>query len=115
MTGHGAAVSARAAEGGVWLVRIAGEFDDGHTVEMADALQRGLHAAGRLTVVDASDVAFADSSVLDTLLRARAEYAAAGRQLVIAGPSLAVRRLLDVTGTASAFVVADSLQAAMTY
>lgn len=115
MAGHGAAVSARAADGGVWLVRIGGELDADHTVEMADALQQGLRTGGRLTVVDASAVEFADSSVLDTLLRARAEYASAGVGLVIAGAGVALRRLFDVTGTTSAFVLADSLQAAMAY
>jgi anti-anti-sigma factor len=115
MAGQEAAVSARAAEGGVWLVRIAGDLDADHTVEMADALRQGLSPGGRLTVVDASDVEFADSSVLDTLLKARAAHASAGVELVIAGAGVALRRLFDVTGTTSAFVLAGSLQAAMAY
>ncbi|MEW1866310.1 STAS domain-containing protein [Streptomyces sp. NPDC088194] len=115
MAGQGAEVSAWAAGGGVWMVRIAGDLDESRTAAMSDALRRGLDTGGRRTVVDASDVAFADSSVLHTLLQARAAYVATEVELVIAGPSLAVRRLLDVTNTASAFVLADSLREAMAY
>ncbi|MFG1811644.1 STAS domain-containing protein [Streptomyces sp. NPDC049040] len=115
MSGQEAAVSARTAEGGAWLVRIAGDLDGDHMAEAAEVLRRGLRPGGRLTVVDASGVEFADSSVLDTLLRARAAHASAGVALVIAGASVPLRRLLDVTGTASAFVLVDSVQAAMTY
>jgi anti-sigma B factor antagonist len=115
MRGDGPEVSARRADDGVWMVRVAGDLDDGNATELDAALHQGLRSGCRLTVVDASGMTFADSSVLDALLRTRNEHVRTGAELVIAGPlGAAVRRLFDVTGTTEAFRLADSVQSAMT-
>ncbi|MFD9722734.1 STAS domain-containing protein [Streptomyces sp. NPDC059072] len=114
MTGDEAVVTTTT-EQGVAVVSLRGDIDE----EQAPALNRALAAtrASRpaRTVVDLSGTRFADSSVLHALLEAQRAHRSAGAVLVLAGPlQTAVQRLFEVTGTASAFRMADSLEAALT-
>jgi anti-anti-sigma factor len=64
-------------------------------------------------VVDLHEVAFMDSTMLRELLRAHREMENAGGRLVIASAQPTVRRLLELTGTADVFALAESREAAL--
>ncbi|MBY8876357.1 STAS domain-containing protein [Actinacidiphila acidipaludis] len=94
------------AEAEVCVLTLRGELDyqDAEDVERAgrDAADSGL----RTTVVDLSQVTFADSTLLNALLLWRRRHDADGRHLVITGPlQPAVYRLLDVSGTLEYFSI----------
>ncbi|MFF3741209.1 STAS domain-containing protein [Streptomyces sp. NPDC002566] len=99
----------------VLIVRVSGEFD----ADEADTAARSLavpserpaasERAAVATVVDLSGVTFADSSLLHSLLTAQQHHGRAGLPFVLAAVSPLVRRLLDLTDTARAFTLADSL------
>ncbi|MFC9797229.1 STAS domain-containing protein [Streptomyces sp. NPDC127584] len=96
------------------VVRVHGDLDDGTSPALARALSAAAGGGSRRTVVDLSQVSFADSSALHTLLIAQQAHTAAGTLLVLAGPlQTALRRLLEVTNTAAAFRLADSVQEGM--
>jgi anti-anti-sigma factor len=70
-------------------------------------------ASGRGLVLDLAEATFIDSAVLKELLRARAELAAADVRLVLAGVSVSVRRLLDLTRTYELFEHAPDAETAV--
>ncbi|MFJ3856505.1 STAS domain-containing protein [Streptomyces sp. NPDC090085] len=97
------------------VISLRGEVDEDNAPLLARALAQTVTSGRPRTVVDLSGTPFVDSSVLHALLDARRAHAAAGVPLVLAGPlQTAVRRLFEVTGSAGAFRMADSLAAAMT-
>ncbi|GGZ70902.1 STAS domain-containing protein [Streptomyces subrutilus] len=99
----------------VTVIRLRGNIDEDSTPVLAGFLTEAATGGPPRTVVDLSRTRFADSSVLHVLLDAQQAHAAAGTALVLAGPlQVAVRRLFEVTGTASAFRMADSLETART-
>jgi anti-anti-sigma factor len=82
------------------LVRASGELD----VSTADRLSSALDAARRdgvLTLLDLSAVSFMDSAGLRVLLRSARSVDVHHWPWFIVRPSRAVRRLLEVSGTAS--------------
>ncbi|MFH9011620.1 STAS domain-containing protein [Streptomyces sp. NPDC017943] len=94
----------------VVCVALRGELD----FEDAEDVQAAWAAADRAglptTVVDLSQVVFADSMLLNALLDARRRHDATGRAFVLLGPlNASVSRLLDVTGTLGHFTVQDTL------
>ncbi|MFJ3174195.1 STAS domain-containing protein [Streptomyces roseus] len=114
MTGEEAVVTTTT-DRGVAVVSLHGDVDEEHAPALARALAAAPENGVVRTVVDLSRTHFADSSVLHALLDAQRAHLAAGEVLVLAGPlQTAVRRLFEVTGTASAFRMADSLEAALT-
>ncbi|MEU6298158.1 STAS domain-containing protein [Streptomyces erythrochromogenes] len=97
------------------VISLHGEVDEDGAPFLARALARAASAGLPRTVVDLSGTPFVDSSVLHALLDAQRAHAAAGALLVLAGPlHTAVRRLFEVTGSAPAFRMADSVTTAMT-
>jgi anti-anti-sigma factor len=64
-------------------------------------------------VADLDEVAFMDSTMLRELLRAHREVENAGGRFVVASAQPSVRRLLELTGTADVFAMADSRDAAL--
>ncbi|MFI5671022.1 STAS domain-containing protein [Streptomyces sp. NPDC051704] len=114
MTGDEAVVTTTT-EQGVSVVSLCGDIDEEHAPALARALAATPPGGLARTVVDMSRTRFADSSVLHALLDAQRAHRAAGAALVLAGPlQIAVRRLFEVTGAASAFRMADTLEAALT-
>ncbi|MFF3653077.1 STAS domain-containing protein [Streptomyces sp. NPDC002181] len=113
MTGNEAVVTTTT-DRGVAVVSLCGDIDEEHAPALARALA-GTAVNGLVrTVVDLSRTRFADSSVLHALFDAQRAHRAAGEVLVLAGPlQAAVRRLFEVTGAASAFRMADSVEAAL--
>ncbi|MFD9466551.1 STAS domain-containing protein [Streptomyces sp. NPDC060027] len=104
---HGAAQDA-------FVVRVGGDIDHESAFQLEGALDQAQRAGSTRTVVDLSETAFADSSILHILLEAQRAHRARGTLMVVCGPlSDIVRRLFDVTGTEGFFVLADSVQAAL--
>ncbi|MFI7237645.1 STAS domain-containing protein [Streptomyces cyaneofuscatus] len=96
------------------VVVASGDFD----IDERDLLQAAWDEADEralpVTVVDLTGVTFADSSLLDTLLRAHARHHTARRRLVLAGPPPShVLLLLTITNTLKHFTVAGSLTEAL--
>ena len=91
----------------VLTVRGAVDHDDAEDFEAAwDAADR---AALPVTAVDLSQVSFADSMLLNSLLHARHRHLADGRDLVVIGPlQPPVGRLLVISGTLDLFTVVDT-------
>ena len=94
-------VSEAEAPAGVSVLVLSGELD------LAAAPLLGARvdevAFGDALVIYLAETTFIDSAVLKELLRADAEIAARGGQLVLAGIPAPVRRLLDLTRTAARF------------
>ncbi|MFE9845096.1 STAS domain-containing protein [Streptomyces goshikiensis] len=100
---------------GASVVRLRGDLGEDSAPGLAQALATAMTQGASRTVVDLSEAQFADSSVLHALLDARNAHKAAGVALVLAGPlQVAVHRLFEVTGTAAAFRMTDSLKTALT-
>ncbi|MFJ8039027.1 STAS domain-containing protein [Kitasatospora sp. NPDC096147] len=87
---------------GVLVCRIAGDLDIESLEPAKEALDSGLRG-NRLVVVDLEHVTFCDSSGLNMLLVARASALATGTGLRLAAVSQPVKRLLEITGAATAF------------
>ncbi|WP_030773459.1 STAS domain-containing protein [Streptomyces sp. NRRL F-2664] len=114
MTGEEAVVTTTT-EHDATVISLCGEVDEDYAPLLARALARAAASDRPRTVVDLSGTRFVDSSVLHALFDAQRAHTAAGAVLVLAGPlHTAVRRLFDVTGSAHAFRMADSVAAAMT-
>ena len=95
---------------GSTIYSLAGELD----LSCAEDLRAAIDGAGAERVIlDLEEVVFIDSSVLKELLRANAGLTESGRTLVLVAPQAAVRRLLDLTRTASMFTIAPDRAAAL--
>jgi anti-anti-sigma factor len=85
---------------------VQGEIDAHTASEFAESLTAASADGGDVTV-DLAGVPFMDSSGLRVLIEAHQRIAGAGRRLVLAAPSDAVIRLLDVAGLNGLFPTAD--------
>ncbi|MFD6938033.1 STAS domain-containing protein [Streptomyces goshikiensis] len=114
MIGDEAVISMTVHEGAS-VVRLQGDLGEESVPDLAQALAAAVAQGASRTVVDLSEAEFADSSVLHALLDARKAHRAAGVALILAGPlQVAIHRLFEVTGSAAAFRMADSLESALT-
>ena len=93
-------------DGDTLRLTLAGEFDMGEIPYFRKAVQEP-DAPWQRVVVEMSDVAFMDSSGLQELLHFQERVNELGRELVIARPSVAVLRLLELTGVDSHFTVRE--------
>ena len=104
-------VEPRPAPEGISLVELVGELDVAATSEVRACVD---DAAGRRgLVLDFSGATFVDSSMLKELLRAAGELSRYETQLVLAGITPAVRRVLELTRTTELFTIADDRAAAL--
>jgi anti-anti-sigma factor len=104
-------VEPRPAPEGISLVELSGELDVAATSEVRACID---DAAGRRgLVLDFSGATFVDSSMLKELLRAAGELSRYETQLVLAGITPAVRRVLELTRTTELFTIADDRAAAL--
>jgi|SRR3954447_8677218 anti-sigma B factor antagonist len=95
---------------GVALLVFRGELD----LAAAAAMRRRVESvAGTGLVIDLRDVTFIDSSGLRELLRARENVLASGARIVLAGAPASVRRLFELTGTATMFELAPTRASAL--
>lgn len=95
-------------DGTVVLV-LAGELD----MAAVEAFRARLDARAERLVLDFSDVTFMDSSMLKELLRARADVATRGGEVVVVAPQRSVQRLLEVTRTGDLMRLVDDRDAAL--
>ncbi|MEV5955223.1 STAS domain-containing protein [Streptomyces sp. NPDC051987] len=91
-----------------FVLTVRGEVDYEDAGEFERAWEAADRAAMPVTVVDLAEVTFADSMLLNALIRARHRHQADGRALVLAGPlRSAVSRVLEISGTLELFTVTD--------
>ena len=104
-------VEPRPAPAGVALVELAGELDMAATAAVRSCVDEAV--GRRALVLDLAGATFVDSSMLKELLRASAELDRYETQLVLAGITPAVRRVLELTRTTDLFTLADDRAAAL--
>lgn len=85
------------ADGSGKTVVLSGEIDMTGAEQLLDLLREAVRGADAV-VVDIAAVAFIDSTVISSLITARAAATAAGCRLTVINPSPQVRRVLDVAG-----------------
>ncbi|MEE1757031.1 STAS domain-containing protein [Streptomyces sp. SP18CS02] len=96
-------------ESGVRVVAVSGEADLENVGPLDDLLREAADGSGRL-VLDLSGLAFADSTMVNVILRA---YTDLGERLRIAAPSEFMRRLFDLTGLDSVLPLYDGVAEAL--
>ncbi|MYT73813.1 MULTISPECIES: STAS domain-containing protein [unclassified Streptomyces] len=99
-----AAVVTRTDDGDTVTIVVGGrlEWDDAAlTVQLSDV--------DRVTIVDLRELTWADSALLNALLHAQRQLRRTDGHLILRGPlQPVVRRLFDLTGTASYFTFAEA-------
>ena len=98
---------------GTVVLELAGELDLAVGPRLRTLVDEATAERPPLVVIDVEEVAFMDSSVLREFLRAHREVSGAGGRLVVAGAQPTVRRLLELTGTAELFELAESRSAVL--
>jgi anti-sigma B factor antagonist len=86
------------------LYRLSGELDALNAPRLRTVLLEPADE-DRDVVIDLSQLDFIDSSGIGVLVGALKRYEASGRRLVLRSPSQALRRVFDMTGLTSAFVI----------
>jgi anti-anti-sigma factor len=99
-------------ERSIAVIRLSGELEIGRQEEIARALHVAGDEAGIL--LDFSDVSYADSTSLATLLRFRDEAAQRNIPVAIVIASKQFARLIQFAGLAQAFRIFDNRAAALT-
>ncbi len=101
------------ARSGAVVLELAGELDLAVGPRLRTLVDEAMAERPPLVVLDVAEVAFMDSSVQREFLRAHRQADEAGGRLVVAGAQPAVRRLLELTGTAELFALAESRDAVL--
>ena len=86
------------------VVLAEGELD-GFTAPLLRETLHGLVGDHVKLVIDLAGVTFLDSTALGVLLGAQQQLEARGGNVVLRGPTSSVRRVLEVTGLETAFVI----------
>ncbi|MFA3843685.1 STAS domain-containing protein [Streptomyces aureus] len=87
-----------------------GDVDLHNLAEVEEVLAQVLSDTSTdATLLDLSEVTFADSTFLNQLLQTLSDHTSTARPLVLTGPlQSAVRRLLEITGTDTILPLADT-------
>jgi anti-sigma B factor antagonist len=96
---------ARSEQAGTPVLAVSGEIDLASAGRFAQELALLVGEERDAARVDLSAVTFLDSSGVRELLAANRQAAANGRRLLLANPSAACRRVLEISGVWSEFVV----------
>jgi anti-sigma B factor antagonist len=96
---------ARTEEAGTPVLAVRGEVDLSSAGRFALELASLVADEGGTARVDLSAVTFIDSSGVRELLAANRQAEATGTQLLLANPSAACRRVLEISGVWSEFVI----------
>jgi anti-anti-sigma factor len=96
-----------------FVVVVAGDIDLGSAPAVHERLQ-GLAGTGAGVVADLAGVTFIDSSGIHALLSSARAIDAAGGTLVLASPSPAVRRLLELVKADEVVPIEDERDVAIT-
>ncbi|MCU1690549.1 MAG: anti-sigma factor antagonist (spoIIAA-2)/anti sigma b factor antagonist RsbV [Pseudonocardiales bacterium] len=86
---------------------LTGEIDASNAVTISSQVEQALDAGAKDIVVDLGAVTFFDSTGLGALIAARTACGSKEVALSLRAPSPQVRRILDLTATASLFPVTD--------
>ena len=86
---------------------LTGEIDASNASTISTQVEQALAGGAPAIVVDLSDVTFFDSTGLGALIAARTSCGDGGTALSLRAPSPQVRRILDLTATASLFPLTD--------
>lgn len=86
------------AEGGTYVVSLAGDLDTDTLPSCRASLLGALHTDPNALVIDLRDLRFMDSSGLGLLVEIRRQALDRGVPLALRSPRQAVRTLLEVTG-----------------
>ncbi|MEV6211534.1 STAS domain-containing protein [Kitasatospora sp. NPDC051914] len=87
------------------VLRLVGELDHDSAGPFREALDTAVAEPPPLVVVDCSGLSFCDSTGLNLLLRARLAALSNGGEVVLAGPTPMVQRMLEITGAGEIFGV----------
>jgi anti-anti-sigma factor len=98
---------------GSHLIVAGGELDIGATSEMSAIFAMSAAGPQDAVVLDLTNVDFIDSSALGTILRAAQQLERANKRMHVVAPEGPVRRLLEITGTASRFTLHSSRESAV--
>jgi anti-sigma B factor antagonist len=99
-------------DGGVTIVRLAGEMDLYNAHVVRDALLAACAESPERLVVDLGEVTFLDSTALGVLIEGR-KALENRRAFLLAAPGLETRRALEVSGLDRHFTVLASVDAAL--
>jgi stage II sporulation protein AA (anti-sigma F factor antagonist) len=91
-------------EPGRIVCRLTGDLDAVSAAHLRAVLSEQVDE-GSDAVIDVAGLGFIDSSGLGVLVGALKRFDVAGHQLHLRSPTPALRRVLDMTGLASAFVI----------
>lgn len=95
-------------DGQTFVITVSGDVDYAAMGGFDRAWEAADRAAMPVTAVDLTGVTFADSMLLNALIKARLRHQASGRDLVLVGPlRTAVSRLLTITGAIRVFTVVE--------
>lgn len=97
-----------------YVLRLQGEVDLSTAPLLQDALQ-GIVGDGRQVIVDMSDLRYLDGSGLRLLFWARERLLAHGRQMLVAGASPIIRRLLQIVGLHKVVPILETVAEAIEY
>jgi anti-anti-sigma factor len=89
------------------LVAVTGELDMNTAPELHDVLAAAIDAREVNLVLDLADLRFCDSAGLAVLVGAHNRLDADGRRLVVAAPTAAVARVLDLSGVSQVIPTAE--------
>jgi anti-sigma B factor antagonist len=109
---HAAPVQEIARNGGVTVVRLAGELDLYNAEAVREALGEAVADEPERLVVDLGNVEFLDSTALGVLVEARAKLSNR-RAFMLAAPGLEPRRALEVAGLDRHFSVHETVEDAL--
>ena len=109
---HAAPVQEIARNGGVTIVRLAGELDLYNAEAVREALGEAVADEPERLVVDLGSVEFLDSTALGVLVEARAKLSNR-RAFMLAAPGLEPRRALEVAGLDRHFSVHETVEDAL--
>ena len=96
----------------VAVVSVAGELDLTTAPELFHALTRLVDQGRRRLILDLTRLEFCDSSGLSVLVRVRNMLERQGGDVVLAGPTAVVQRVLEVSGLVEVFATYPSVAAA---
>lgn len=97
---------------GYAVIAVEGELDLASAPDLATIGDQVLAGGAANVIIDASELAFCDSSGLRVLVQLANDLRPSGGRLVIAAAQPIVLRVLEITGLTETVVIADSVSAA---
>jgi anti-anti-sigma factor len=94
------------------IVAVSGELDLSKAPELLDAIAALGDAGTNAVVIDLSELTFIDSSGISALIKAGRETRARGGSVVVAAPTVNVRRVFEIVRLADVLSLEPSVEAA---